>query len=156
MFKPFFNRKYDPDCIGESNNWLFWRWYDITSQEDQGSRDSRIIAEAPVYLRRLYVVRTPWFSVMVHRIKRPDPDRHLHDHPWDFLAILLRGWYDEQRPEGLRHRWLFNFCRAEGSHKITEVSDDCTTLVITGPKRRAWGFHTEQGWMGWREYIYGR
>lgn len=162
MFKPFFNRKYNCDAIEESNDWLFWRWYDITSQEAQGSGDSRIQMGAPVYLRRLYLLRTPWFSIMLHRIKLPDPDRHLHDHPWNFLAIVLRGFYIEQRndpdswiPTYNRRSW-FNFCRASGAHKIVRVSPTCTTLVITGRKQRSWGFHTDQGWMHWKEYIYGR
>jgi hypothetical protein len=142
MWKPFFNRKYDAACIDESNNWLFWRWYDIENHIGL------------VYLRRLYLLRTPWFSVMLHRILRPDPDRHLHDHPWHFFSILLRGSYREQRGRRIHHRRWWNFCRAEGAHKITHVSPTCTSLVLTGPKIRSWGFHTETGWVHWRKYAH--
>lgn len=152
MFKPFWSRKYNPEAKDESNDWLLWRWFDITSQQDQ---HDGFTGQVPVYLRRLYLVRTPLFSIMVHRILRPDPDRHVHDHPWDFLSILLRGRYSELRNNRIRIRQWFNFCRAEGAHRITHVSDNCLTLVITGPKRRSWGFHTEDGWVGWRDYIYG-
>lgn len=143
-----------PDRINDPLNhtdWCFWRWMDIRSQPDQASGREH----DPVYLRRLYLLRTPWFQVMLHRILRPDPDRHLHDHPWDFLSLVLRGWYQEQRGRRIHTRRWWNFCRAEGAHKITVVSPDCITLVFTGRKRRDWGFHTPTGWVHWKSYIYG-
>lgn len=161
MWKPFFSRKLDPIEKAQwrfKGDWTFWRWFDIISRRDQGAGT----ANDPVYLRRLVVFRCPLFSIMVHRILGPDPDEHLHDHPWTFLAIILRGFYIEERQREAEHfgtfyrrRW-FNFCRAEGSHRIQRVSKHCTTLVITGRKRRRWGFHTEDGWVHWKEYIYGR
>ena len=39
----------------------------------------------------------PW-SFRIHHIMRPDEDRDLHDHPWNARTIILRGWYNEQRP----------------------------------------------------------
>jgi hypothetical protein len=153
MIKPFFHRKQDPL---EKQRWVLWRWWDITSQQGQTTGPA-----VPVYLRRLIVFRCPWFSVFVHRIKCPDPDRHMHDHPWNFISFVLRGWYQEIRPiEGEEGIWLkdrrwFNFCRAEGAHRIIYVSPTCTTLVIHGRKTRKWGFHTENGWVNWETYIYG-
>jgi len=142
-----------PDRVHDPLNrtdWIFLRWMDIRSQKDQGNSSM----DDPVYLRRLYLVRTPWFSIMLHRILRPDP-RHMHDHPWNFLALVLRGFYQEQRGWRIyRCRW-WNFCRAEGAHKIVYASPTCTTLVFTGKARRGWGFHTETGWVDWRTYIYG-
>ncbi len=38
--------------------------------------------------------------------------------------------------------------------------DRCTqtqpvwTFVVSGPKRRSWGFHTEQGWVNHRDYLH--
>lgn len=149
MWKPFFNRKDDPLV---SRRWMAWRWLDIRSQEDQGQWTEK----DPVYLRRLIVFKCPWFTIMVHRILRPDPDRHLHDHPWNFLAIVLDGWYIEERKGAIsRVVRRFNFKRAPEAHRITFVSPRCTTLVITGPKKRGWGFHTEDGWVDWKTYIYG-
>lgn len=39
----------------------------------------------------------PW-SFRIHHIMRHDEDRDLHDHPWNARTIILRGWYNEQRP----------------------------------------------------------
>lgn len=37
-------------------------------------------------------------AVRVHCIHTADLDRALHDHPWTFLSVVLRGWYVENRP----------------------------------------------------------
>lgn len=48
------------------------------------------------YLVRWHLFRCRWFRVFLHRIYRPDDDRHLHNHPWpNALAIVLRGGYGE-------------------------------------------------------------
>lgn len=37
-------------------------------------------------------------AVRIHCIATGDLDRALHDHPWTFISVLLRGRYDEARP----------------------------------------------------------
>lgn len=105
------------------------------------------------YLNRLAVLTTPWFSIKLHRIYRPDQQRDLHDHPWNFLSIILRGSYKENTPQGIKHRKWFNWKRAEDSHTIRWVSRvPVWTLVFTGAARRVWGFHTVHGWVAWDQY----
>ena len=65
-----------------ASKWAFWRWYDI-------------VLEGEPYLTRLNLIKTPWFSVKLHWILRPDPDRDLHCHPWRFVSFVLRGGYEE-------------------------------------------------------------
>lgn len=48
-----------------------------------------------LYLTRWYLLRTPLFSIMLHKFSRSDEDRALHDHPWPFLVIPLRSGYTE-------------------------------------------------------------
>lgn len=44
--------------------------------------------------------RWSWLpSIRVHHIMRADDDEHLHDHPWNARTIVLRGWYEEERPD---------------------------------------------------------
>lgn len=44
--------------------------------------------------------------------------------------------------------------RAEHTHRIAALPRGyCYTLVLRMRKRRKWGFHTPQGWIGWREFI---
>lgn len=132
--------------------WTVWRWTDV-------------VIGGLLYLRRLHLVQTPWFAVMLHWIQRPDPQPDLHDHPVGFLSVPLRGWYAEEVPahhfgqpcdvcgwfvEG-RRPWRFK--RATDRHRIVDVSEGgCLTLVFAGPVVRGWGFHTANGWVPWREY----
>jgi hypothetical protein len=44
-----------------------------------------------IYLTRWRLLQTPWFGIYVHCIRRPDGDRHLHDHPWSFLSLVDTG-----------------------------------------------------------------
>jgi len=96
--------------------------------------------EGDLYLDRLVLLRTPWFQVLLHRIYRPDRQRDLHDHPWDFLSLILCGAYVENTPDGLRERWWWNWKRAEDRHSIRAVNrSPVWTLVFCGRKRRTWG-----------------
>lgn len=147
---------------GDTERWVLWRWVEIHSQDGQGSYST----DAPVYLLRLILARTPFGSAMLHWLLRPDPDRHLHDHPWDFLSVPLCGRYVEERIDGSRrHRYAscWNLKLAHEAHRIVAVSGSSRwlgertpiTLVLCGPKRRTWGFWTEDGWVPWRTYCFG-
>ena len=116
-----------------------------------------------IYLDRLTIVRTPWFSILLHRIHRPDRQADLHDHPWAFLAIILWGYYIEDTVKGLRHCRLLNWKPAggvQGRHSIRYVSrKPVWSLVLCGPKCRSWGFWVEGGkrFVKWKDYekLYG-
>jgi hypothetical protein len=48
------------------------------------------------YLLRWYLIpRNRFFNVYLHKIVRSDDDRALHDHPWYWLSVMLRGRYAE-------------------------------------------------------------
>ncbi len=120
--------------------------------------------DGTTYMRRWFFW-CPWFGIRVHNILRSDHDRHLHDHPWDFVSLILRGGYQEITEEPhdagpcqavfrsrrfapgsiVRHR-------AEDLHRLI-VARPAWTIVITGPKRKSWGFMTEDGMVPWREYL---
>lgn len=138
----------------DKGKWTLWRWYDI-------------VINGKLYLSRLTLFGCPWFSVKLHWIHLPDPDRDLHDHPWPFVSFILRGWYKELEclePDLRRRlvedgfpanstmlprvrerlvRW-FNSKDTCGAHRITEVSPNVLTLVITGPRTKSWGFYNEE------------
>lgn len=105
------------------------------------------------YLVRWSVLTTPWFGIKVHRILRADWARHRHDHPWWFLSVVVRGGYVEDVLGSHRPvRWV-NFKRSGDAHRIVRVEPATWTLVLTGPRRRRWGFYTLDGWVPWDEYI---
>lgn len=113
------------------------------------------------YMHR-WIWLTPWGSLRLHHILRSDADRHLHDHPFDFTSFLLTDGYIEVTPCVLpngqlarQHEFKPRFSRvrkvAEEAHLLV-LTRPLWTFVVTGPKRRNWGFHTEKGWIYYRDY----
>lgn len=142
-----------------SPQWAFFSRFDILDERT-----------GELYLRRWRIVQTPWFGIYLHKIATPDKDRDLHDHPWPFLSIVLRGGYDErigvdtteaaiaERPPHtvmVRRRWLSAaFRRSTDAHRITRLHRTPTwTLVLVGPRRRSWGFYTADGYVDWKTYL---
>ncbi|HEX7276291.1 MAG TPA: hypothetical protein VF244_02860 [Acidimicrobiales bacterium] len=100
------------------------------------------------YLIRLRIIQTPLFGVYLHRFDGPDPRATLHDHPWAFTSIVLRGGYVERRLNPLtmevdeNHvvRWV-NRLHAHDSHAIIRLLRVPTwTLMLVGRRVRTWGY----------------
>lgn len=115
--------------------------------------------ESP-YMIRWRLLECPWFRVFFHRILRSDSDRHLHDHPFNFVSLIVRGGYWEYRPNPSMLRadkaqWHgfgeIIFRRATDLHRLV-LDRPAWTIVIAGRRLRPWGFQTERGWVAWREY----
>lgn len=49
-----------------------------------------------IYLDR-YGFASSLFGIYVHRMDTPDPGLDVHDHPFGFVSIVLRGGYVEER-----------------------------------------------------------
>jgi len=121
------------------------------------------------YLERYYVflkdrTRFP-FNVFLHRFLKSDPD-DVHDHPWPYATLILRGGYWEWRPQfdsqGQKTGEIAKWCgagsfRMAGSttyHRIELDPDvDTWTLFMPGPKQRDWGFLTKHGWIESEQYL---
>jgi len=137
------------------------------AQETPPSDLLRIYApHIPGYMHR-WLIETPWFTLRLHKILASDQDEELHDHPWAFCSLLLRGAYQEVEPgpygrdlhAGVswdRTRRIFrapaiNFRPdATAPHRLEVVDGPIWTLVVTGPRVRPWGFWTRAGWVPWR------
>ena len=105
------------------------------------------------YMHR-WLFSMPWGGIRLHHILRSDNDRHLHDHPWDFVSILLSSGYTEHTVNGSKYWPRFSIIKkkAEDRHRL-ELQNPIWTLVFTKPKRRDWGFWTENGFVHWRNYT---
>jgi len=108
------------------------------------------------YMHRYYLFLKDrkWFpfNFTLHKIVRSD-DPIFHDHPWSYMAIILKGGYWEHIPlfnnKGIK---IGEFChwRGPGSiikRKATEYhwleldnGKPATTLFLMGPQKREWGF----------------
>lgn len=139
-------------AYSSGTRWCIWRWTDV-------------VKGGSVYLTRLHLVQVPWGALMLHWIRRADPDPDMHDHPVAFASLVLRGGYVELVPRAIgedpggaqRTVRRFNLKNADDPHRIVDVNPRGTlTLVLAGPVTRSWGYHTEGGWVPWREYQRGR
>lgn len=103
------------------------------------------------YLHRWFLIpKNKYFNIFLHKFHRSDDDRALHDHPWYSISVLLKGEIIEHRwSDKVRYilRFLPVFRSAKFAHRIELVKGPVTTLFITGPRIRTWGFHTKAGWM---------
>ena len=124
------------------------------------------------YLERYYVflkdrTRFP-FNVFVHKFLKSDPD-DVHDHPWPYATLILRGGYYEWVPQfneqgiktcEVRH-WRgpghFRICSPDSYHRI-ELKEGVTawTLFMPGPQRREWGFLVNNRWIHNDAYLESR
>jgi len=128
-------------------------------------------ASSEPYLERYYLFlknrdRFP-FNIFLHKFLKGDPD-DVHDHPWPYATVILRGGYYEWIPEfdsqgtkisETRH-WRgpghFRFCRANSFHRIELKADvECWTMFMPGPQKREWGFLVNNKWIQHEKYLAG-
>lgn len=125
---------------------------------------------AEPYLERFYLFlkdrKNFPFNIFLHKFLRSDPD-DLHDHPWPYFTLILKGGYWEWIPlfvEGeiggvkvktiageqkvWRGRGHFRICKANSYHRI-ELEPGITpwTMFMPGPQQREWGFLTHKNWI---------
>ena len=120
-------------------------------------------------LERYYVflkdrTRFP-FNVFVHKFLKSDPD-DVHDHPWPYATLILKGGYYEWIPQfdsaGKKFAEIavwrgpghFRICGANSYHRI-ELDPGVTpwTLFMPGPQTRKWGFLVNNKWIESEEYL---
>lgn len=99
------------------------------------------------HITRTLSSRVFGYRVLLHRIHGPDPDPHLHSHPWKSASFLIvSGGYTEERLEhGVRMRRTYlpgdvNRITTSTFHRIIEVEPDTWTLGLVGPCVQDWGF----------------
>lgn len=123
---------------GRSARWAFLERFEVPDY-DHPERN---------YLTRWRLIQTPWFGVYLHRMDGPDPRATLHDHPWRFVSLVLRGGYVERRLDPLtmevdeaRSVTRANVMPAAGAHAIVRLLRAPTwTLLLVGRRRRTWGY----------------
>lgn len=123
-----------------SNRSARWAWMDrfeVPEYDGDGT-----------YLTRWRVIQTPWGGLYVHRFTGPDPRPTLHDHPWNFRSIVLRGGYVERRLDPITMEVdedhvvrRTNRVKATHCHSIMRLLRVPTwTVMLVGPRRRTWGY----------------
>lgn len=123
------------------------------------------------YLTRYTLLSCKWFTIKIHKALISDPDEP-HDHPWNYLSIILWGGYWEEtilspNPKSLYEK-LFEYIpptikwyrplsilyrKGDKLHKlIIPKGKYCLSLIITFKKWRKWGYLNYK--RDWEEYKY--
>jgi hypothetical protein len=88
------------------------------------------------------------FSIRIHKWLASDDNRALHDHPWDYYTMVLKGnYYDigetpyDSYSLWSGFPWKLHFRKAERRHWV-KLGDEVPTwtILFTGPEKREWGF----------------
>ena len=112
------------------------------------------------YLTRYYLFlkERKWFpfNVFLHNFHKGDPD-DLHDHPWPFVTVIIKGGYWEHLQTGER-KWrgagTIRFAGSRECHRVElEPGTDVWTLFIPGPHVREWGFIDKGVWKHHQTYL---
>jgi len=134
--------------------------------------------ENPYLLRWWVWKRNKWLNLYLHRVLRSDDDRALHDHPWINMSYIVEGEYVEVTPSipygeptgarTLRQQGTFKFRLPTALHRLELLEREygvwghagyfvepraCTTLFLTGPRVRTWGFQCVKGWVKWTDFT---
>lgn len=101
------------------------------------------LEECP-YAQR-WSLELPLGSIRVHHFFKSDDVRYLHDHPWWFITLILKGGYVDQTPEGneLLKPGRIYYRPAHHRHAVIPVRPEpegSWSLILTGRPRRFWGF----------------
>jgi hypothetical protein len=108
-----------------------------------------------LHFRRWELLKTPWFSIWLHGIYAADTDKHLHNHPWDFCSLILKGSYIEETLDGNNKMFPGKISKRNGSnyHKIKQLlTPTVYTLFFVTPIKRDWGYNVDGKHIQHEEY----
>lgn len=120
------------------------------------------------YLYRWYVTpHSKDANIYFHVQTASDPERPLHDHPWDSTSVILAGGYEEIIDKDPEQYWDISqgaecwtripgdviLRRANWAHRLILPAHIpySMSLFTTGPKVRDWGFWLKDGWIAFNE-----
>jgi hypothetical protein len=100
--------------------------------------------EGVLHFKRWRILYTPWFKINLHGIYQHDEDAHLHSHPWNFISIVLKGWYSERledNPHNVRYPGNIAKRKKDSFHKIEKLhSKSVYTLNFMWGEEVVWGY----------------
>lgn len=165
-----------PERISRFTNWLWMLGDDI----EHGLTDRVAVdffgepevignEECPVMYRWTLVNRFGCKLLLHHFLPNGD-DPEPHDHPFDFVTLVLSGSYIDEswdeigrltgsqglafvKVEERMTRGMLRRRRAEHMHRTLISPNGCWTIIATGPKRREWGFLWRNVWMPMQKYL---
>lgn len=116
----------------------------------------------PLMIRYVIIGCQAW-GLYLHKFVRSDRDRALHDHPWPFVAWILKGGYSEEHDHTIDGKAIIErrvpgdilVRPAEWRHRVILPEGGTSwSLTLVGRRQRRWGFFLPDGWCHWRQYNY--
>lgn len=124
--------------------------YDVWNRWMHARGSAKMVMRGGVdYLERRYLLALGRLRVFLHRFWLNDPDP-LHDHPWAWGRLILRGRYREHYIDGTfadcgpGHLVLYRDARV--FHRVELLTPTCTTIFWHWGRYRHWGFMMPEGW----------
>lgn len=116
-----------------------------------GLDQEEIYRAGRLYMER-YFIGPGWERF--HRIVESDPEV-MHNHPWNFISLLLSGGYRETTFDGEVDYVAPCLIAREAKefHRLTLLDGPVWSFVTTGPVINTWGFMTEDGFVDHRKYL---
>lgn len=113
-----------------------------------------IMPQGSKYLTRWILFECPWFGVYLHKFWDSDFERALHDHPWNFISIILKGSYMEhcQNTTVIRHPFSVAYRPATHRHRVELMGEYVWTLMLVSGRKRMWGFWPNGNFCWWRKF----
>lgn len=162
--------------------WLAKRFIAWACRRERTYRKGHLYhANGSLYMGRWALFESRWLSARVHYIATADDDRALHDHPWNFVSLVLQGGYVEARPLTVEPcfmqvqrpvvlgdpepEWVeqvmltrrvagaMAFRRATDRHRVVSVDRGTYTLFVYGLGVQWWGFYTREGKVHWQDFA---
>jgi hypothetical protein len=116
------------------------------------------------YMERYYIFlknrKSFPFNITLHKILVSD-EPTLHDHPWSYATLILKGGYWEHTPHGKfwRGPGHVRYRKADDLHWLELDKDEhgnelpCWSLFFMGQKAQAWGFIKNGSWIHNEKYL---
>ena len=116
------------------------------------------------YMHRYYLFlkdrKTFPFNVMLHKIVRSD-DPFMHDHPWPFVTVVLKGGYwehsfDKNGNEVKNWKGPGSVIkRSAKEYHWLELDNEqpAITLFFVGSQQRDWGFLDNDEWIHHEDFL---
>lgn len=105
---------------------------------------------------RYQLLKSKWLNIYLHQLNAPNWHPECHDHPWGFVAVILKNGYIEQ-VDGINHirtTGSILYRQAEFLHNVITVGTSWS-IIFAGPKSREWGFKpcdSKRAATPWYEY----
>lgn len=162
----------EPDfVIGEKGNpyLLRWwiiprnRWFNVYLHKILRDYDDRALHDHPWWNVSI-VLRGAYREVMVKRLAAfrklrdaclIEADRIAETYPElaDRHRRICKSTHGMALIDKIRRAGSVVFRRPDFPHRLVVEDGPVWTLFITGPRVREWGFHTESGWVHWRDFC---